>query len=38
MKKPWRRGLVVSSPISTEDIGANGHEIKSSQGIGLFKK
>jgi hypothetical protein len=32
--KLWRRGLVISSPPSTEDIGAMGREIESRQGIG----
>jgi hypothetical protein len=29
---PWRRGLVVSSPPATEEIGAMGREIESRQG------
>jgi hypothetical protein len=30
----WRRGLRVSSPPATEEIGAMGPEIESRQGIG----
>jgi hypothetical protein len=32
---PWRRGLVVMSPPTTDEIGAIGREIESSQSIGL---
>jgi hypothetical protein len=32
--QPWRRGLVVSSPHATEETGAMGREIESSQGVG----
>jgi hypothetical protein len=31
--EPWRRGLVVTSPPATEEIGAIGREIESRQGI-----
>jgi hypothetical protein len=31
---PWRRGLVVSSPPTTEETGAMGREIESRQGMG----
>jgi hypothetical protein len=34
---PWRRGLVVSSPPATEEIGALGREIESCQ-VGFFEK
>jgi hypothetical protein len=30
---PWGRGLVVMSPLATEDIGAMGREIESRQGM-----
>jgi hypothetical protein len=32
----WRRGIVVSSPLATEEIGAMCREIESLQGIGSF--
>jgi hypothetical protein len=31
---PWQRGLGVTSPPTTEEIGAMGHEIESRQSIG----
>jgi hypothetical protein len=34
LKMLWRRGLVVTSPPATEEIGAMGREIESRQGIG----
>jgi hypothetical protein len=33
-KLPWRRGVVLTSPPATEEIGAMGREIESLQGIG----
>jgi hypothetical protein len=37
---PWRRGLVVTSPPTTEEIGSMGREIESHRGIGeaFYKK
>jgi hypothetical protein len=32
--RPWRRGLVVSSPPATEETGAMGREIGSLRGKG----
>jgi hypothetical protein len=34
---PWRLGLVVTSPLTTEEIGAMGREIESRQGIHRVK-
>jgi hypothetical protein len=31
LARPWRRGLVVSSPPATEETGAMGREIESRQ-------
>jgi hypothetical protein len=31
--RPWRRGLVVTSPLAAEKIGAMGREIESRQRI-----
>jgi hypothetical protein len=31
---PWRRGLVITAPPATEEIGAVGREIESYHGIG----
>jgi hypothetical protein len=31
--QPWRRGLVVSVPLTIEETGAMGREIESRQGI-----
>jgi hypothetical protein len=33
---PWGRGLVVMSPLATEEIGAMGRGIESRQGIAWY--